>query len=196
MSNKSFTKTIPLAAALTAALMLGGFAQAQTTNSGGSAAIGTTATPGSTNKKDNVMPEPGAGNGATGRAGASANTSSGGAASMGAMGTPGTTNKKDNVSPEPSAGRMGSTGSAAAVVPGTTDLTPAASNQTGIGGTTNQKNNVSPSPSAGNGMDASARKQAKANKKAQKKVKPMARQSSDGMATGGDASITTPSPSK
>jgi len=162
MVKQAFIKVIPLAATVAAALMLGGIAQAQTSLSN----PGVAATPGTTNKKDNVLPEPSAGTGATGRAGASENKGAGAGANLGATATPGTTNKRDNVSPEPSAGR--SPNSSTTVVPGTTDLTPAAPNRTGISGTTNKRDNVSPEPKAGRDMDDNARKQSRDNKKSNK----------------------------
>lgn len=91
--NKQTMRSIPAAAAIAAALLLGAQVQAQTN---------ATTPPGSTNSKDAVTPAP-AGKTAA-RAGAEAQNSSGNPVASSATQTPGTTKGKDNVSPEPAGG--------------------------------------------------------------------------------------------
>ena len=80
-------------------------------------------------------------------------------------------------------------------MPAAATTTPLAPNKTDIGGTTKAKDNVMPAPTAGGGMDANARKQAKADKKAKKDAKKMD-SSSSSMNDGNRASATSQSPSK
>jgi hypothetical protein len=200
MLKKSTMKAIPLAAAMTAALMLVAPAQAQT----GSATMNNAPTGigGTTNGKDATNPDPRAGNGSSARAGADGNTNSGSGMNLGATATPGTTKGKDNVSPEPMAGN----GSSARMgMQGTTDMSPQDPNMTHTPGTTNSKDNVSPSPMAGKGMTAEERATAQADRKASKAAKRASRmkknksEGSMGMgspAPSGDMDGTAPSPSK
>ncbi len=101
MFNKSALKSIPLAAALAAAMMFGASAHAQT----GTAASNNAPTgiAGTTSGKDAIDPDPRAGKGMPARSAAAGN-----AESMpidpNKTDTAGTTKSKNNVSPAPTAG--------------------------------------------------------------------------------------------
>ena len=185
--KKSSLKALPLAAAMAAALMMGGAVQAQTN----------TTPPGSTKPQDgSISPAP-----ATPGA-ARASTDSGASGTMGAT-TPGTTKSKDlPVDPKPMAAGSGSARTSAGASAGTTMA--ADPNKTDIGGTTKSKDNVSPAPTAGrNAKDADARTAAKADRKAKRDAKRSARKNRTNTASGdmtpqpvSGLGAVTPSPSK
>jgi hypothetical protein len=91
--TKFSMKSIPVAAAITTALLLGAQVQAQTD---------TTTPPGSTKPKDQTTAAPNTNSAA--RAGAEAGNSSGNPVANSATQTGGTTKAKDNVMPAPTAG--------------------------------------------------------------------------------------------
>ncbi|MEO6017860.1 MAG: hypothetical protein ABIP46_11435 [Polaromonas sp.] len=153
-------KSIPLAAAMTAAMLFGAVAHAQS---------GTTTPPGSTKPQDAVTPTPG---NSSMPARTDANNSSGNPVAKSATMTPGTTKAQDNVSPSPTAGNGSSTRMAA---PGMNGSMPADPNKTGIGGTTKAQDNVSPAPMGGMAKDADARTMAKSDKKSTRAAKRAAR---------------------
>jgi hypothetical protein len=93
-TNKLSMRSIPAAAAMAAALLLGAQVHAQTNN--------TTTPPGSTKPNDQVQAAPNTK--ATARAGAEAGNSSGNPVAASATMTGGTTNPKDGVSPAPMGG--------------------------------------------------------------------------------------------
>lgn len=91
--TKFSMKSIPAAAAIATALLMGAQVQAQTD---------TTTPPGSTKPKDQTTAAPNTNSAA--RAGAEAGNSSGNPVAASATQTPGTTKSKDNVNPAPTGG--------------------------------------------------------------------------------------------
>jgi len=161
-------KAIPLAAAMTVALMCGAAAHAQSANAPmGSAATGVA---GTTNPQDALVnPAPTAGK--KGKVARQDDTDSGSAKRLGSTGIAGTTNPTDAIAnPAPMAGKDGKVARQDDTDSGSAKRL----GKTGIGGTTSKLDNVSPAPEAGMPKTAQERadmKAAKAEKRAANKSK-------------------------
>ncbi|MGH8805530.1 MAG: hypothetical protein ACREXN_12340 [Polaromonas sp.] len=184
-------KVMPLAAAMTAALVFGAAAQAQS----GAAATSNTATGiGGTTKAQDALVNPAPMAGKDGKVARQNDGDSGSAKRLGATGIAGTTSPQDAlVNPAPTAGKDGKVARQ-----NTTDSGSAKNlGATGIGGTTSKLDNMSPAPEGGKAMTAEERaaaKAAKAEKKAARVAQRAERRSKD--AATGDLRSTILDPSR